>query len=90
MVHLRHKKCLHNHQLKSCTKIPDDIKNKLITKHNNKPENKPENKLKLIPLIDNGKNGGGKNKLIKLEQINLDNINLDNIYIYILLVIISI
>jgi hypothetical protein len=77
---------LHKHQLKSCTKIPDDIKNKLITKHNNNPKTKPDNRIELIPLINNGKdngskdNGGGKNKLIKLEQINLDNINQNNIH----------
>jgi hypothetical protein len=80
-------RCLHNHHLKSCTKIPNDIKNKLITKHNNNPKTKPENKIELIPLIVNGSNNGcsknnsdGKNKLIKLEQINFNNINLDNVH----------
>lgn len=40
------KKYVHNHYIKSCIKIPDKIKNRLIVKHNNNPRTK--NKLALV------------------------------------------
>ena len=36
----KNNKCLHNHHLKSCIKIPDEIKHRLINKHNKNPRTK--------------------------------------------------
>ena len=69
-------RCLHNHQLKSCIKIPNDIKNKLILKHNSNPKTKEDNKLELIPVTNNITNN--INNTNNTNNSNNTNCNNDN------------
>jgi uncharacterized C2H2 Zn-finger protein len=87
------KKCLSRHLLKSCIKIPTEMKNKLIVKHNNNPKTKEHNKLELLPVynntnnvnnlsnVNNNYNNTVNNTINNIVNINIDNINNDNLVI---------
>ena len=65
-----------NHLIKSCIKIPDKIKNRLIIKHNNNPRTKV--KVPLVISTNNNSKVYNINNNISGNTINTSNNNIDN------------
>jgi hypothetical protein len=69
----KYSKYLHNHQIKSCIKIPDKIKNRLIIKHNNNSRTKT--KLPLIISTNNNSKIYNINNNISGNTINTSTVD---------------